>query len=135
MPLMIIWLAIKGYSVAIIYKEAKNFSDDFYGSILRKFNVTPLKYKLDAALTITIIRALKEKKIILILNYQSYTGGVYLNLFGKSVQSAAGTAILAKRVGIPILPAYICRDEDNHNKITILLEISLQVENDLEKFV
>jgi KDO2-lipid IV(A) lauroyltransferase len=134
-PLMIIWLAIKGYPVAIIYKEAKNFPDDFYGNIFRKFNVTPLKYKLDAALTVTIIRALKEKKIVLIMNDQSYPGGVYVNFFGKSVPSAAGPAILAKRVGIPIIPAYICRDKDNHNKITILPEIPLQEENDLEKFV
>jgi KDO2-lipid IV(A) lauroyltransferase len=134
-PLMIIWLAIMGYPVAIIYKEAKNFPDDFYGNIFRKFNVTPLKYKLDAALTVTIIRALKEKKIVLIMNDQSYPGGVYINFFGKLVPSAAGPTILAKRAGIPIIPAYICRDKYNHNRITILPEIFLQKENDLEKFI
>jgi KDO2-lipid IV(A) lauroyltransferase len=134
-PLMIIWLAIEGYPVAIIYKEAKNFPDDFYGNIFKKFNITPLKYKLDAALTALILRSLKENKIVLILNDQSYPGGVYVNFFGKSVPSAGGPAILAKRTGVPIIPAYICRDKNNHNKITILPEIHLQQENDLEKFV
>ncbi len=134
-PLMIIWLAIKGYPVAIIYKEAKNFPDNFYGNIFKKFNVTPLKYKLDVTLTALILRSLKENKIVLILNDQSYPAGIYVNFFGKSVPSAGGPVILAKRARVPIIPAYICRDKNNHNKITILPEISLQQENDLEKFV
>ena len=134
-PLMIIWLAIKGYPVAAIYKEAINFPDDFFGNIMRKFNVTPLKYKLDAALTASIIRALKEKKIVLIQNDQSHPGGIYVNFFNKYVPSPAGPAILAKRVGVPIIPAYICRDKDNHHKITVLTEIPLQHEDDQEKFM
>ena len=133
--LMIIWLAINGYPVAAIYKEAKNFPDDFFGNIFRKFNITPLKYRLDSALSTAVIRALKENKIVLIQNDQSYPGGIYVNFFNKSVPSAPGPAILARRVGVPIIPAYIFRDKNNHHKITILPEISLLKENDLEKFV
>ena len=134
-PLMIIWLAVKGYPVAIIYKEAKNFPDNFYGNIFKKFNVTPLKYKLDVTLTALILRSLKENKIVLILNDQSYPGGIYVNFFGKSVPSARGPVILANRARVPIIPAYIFRDKNNHNKITILPEITMQQENDPEKFV
>jgi KDO2-lipid IV(A) lauroyltransferase len=133
--LMIIWLAIKGYPVAYIYKEQKNFPDNFIGNILRKFNITPLKYTLDTALSAAILRALREKKIVLIQNDQSYPDGTYVNFFGKSVPSAPGPAILVKRTGVPIIPAYICRDKNNHHKITVLPEISLQQENDLQTFI
>jgi Kdo2-lipid IVA lauroyltransferase/acyltransferase len=133
--LMIIWLAARGYPIAAIYKEAKNLPDDFFGKIFRKLNITPLKYKSDALLTLAIIRALKEGKIVLIQNDQSYPGGIYINFFNKLVPSAAGPVLLAKRVGVPIIPAYICRNKDNHHKITILPEIPLQHEDDHEKFM
>ncbi len=134
-PLMIIWLALRGYPVASIYKEAKNFPDEFFGNIMRKFNVTPLKYKSDASLTVAIIRALKEKKIVLIQNDQSHPDGIYVNFFNKSVPSPAGPALLAKRVGVPIIPAYIYRDKNNNHTINVLPEIPLQQEDDHDKFM
>ena len=134
-PLMTIWLAIKGYDIAAIYKEAKNFPDDFFGNIMRKFNVTPLKYKSESALTISIIRALKEGKIVLIQNDQSHPDGVYINFFGKNVPSPAGPALLAKRTGAPIIPSYICRDKNNHHRITVLREIPLIEDNDNSNFL
>jgi KDO2-lipid IV(A) lauroyltransferase len=134
-PLMVIWLAMKGYSVAVIYKEAKNFPDDFFGNIMRRFNVTPLKYKSDPALTTGIIRALKEKKIVLVQNDQSHPDGIYINFFNKSVPSLAGPAILSKRVGVPLIPAYIVRDTSDHHHITILPEMPLKELPDQEEFI
>jgi len=134
-PLMIVWLALKGYPVATIYKEAKHFPDEFFGNIMRRFNVTPLKFKSDASITVAIIRALKEKKIVLIQNDQSHPDGIYVNFFNKSVPSPAGPALLAHRVGVPIIPAYICRDKKNHHQIRILPEIPLQQEDNHEKFM
>jgi len=133
-PLMVTWLATQGYPVAVIYKEAKYFPDEFFGNIMRKFNVTPLKYISDTALTLAIIKALKEKKIVLILNDQSHPQGIYVNFFNKYVPSSGGPVLLAKRVGVPIIPAYIIRNEDNHHHITVLPEIPLQQEDDHEKF-
>ena len=134
-PLMIIWLGIKGYPVATVYKEAKHFPEDFFGNIMKRFNVTPLKYKSDASLTVSIIRALKEKQIVLIQNDQSHMDGIYVNFFNKSVPSLPGPALLAKRVGVPVIPAYICREKNNHHRITVLSEIPLQHEDDHEKFL
>ena len=134
-PLMIFWLASRGYPIAAIYKEAKNLPDDFFGKVMMKYNVTPLKYKSDTSLTIAVIRALKEGKIVLIQNDQSHPEGVYINFFNKSVPSPAGPALLAKRVGVPIIPAYIIREKNNHHKITILSEIPLEHEDDLERYL
>lgn len=134
-PLMVIWLAIQGYPVASVYKEAKNFPDDFFGSIMRRFNVTPLKYVSDASLTIAIIRALKEKKIVLIQNDQSHPHGIYVNFFNRSVPAPAGPALLAKRTGAPIIPAYVRRDRSNHHHITVLPEIPLLPADDHEEFL
>jgi KDO2-lipid IV(A) lauroyltransferase len=134
-PLMTLWLAVQGYPVGAIYKEAKYFPEDFFGNIMRKFNVTPLKYKSESALTIAIIRALKEGKIVLIQNDQSHPDGIYINFFGKDVPSPAGPALLAKRTGVPVIPAYIYRDKSDHHKITVMPELSLIPEDDHEKFM
>jgi Kdo2-lipid IVA lauroyltransferase/acyltransferase len=134
-PLMIIWLAVKGYPIAAIYKEASNLPDDFFGDLMKKFNITPLKYKSEASLTLSVIRALREGKIVLIQNDQSHPKGIYINFFNKSVPSPAGPALLAKRVEVPVIPSYIFRDSNNHHTITILPEIHLQQEDDLEKFM
>jgi KDO2-lipid IV(A) lauroyltransferase len=134
-PLMIIWLALKGYPIAAIYKEGKNLPEDFFGNLLRKSGVTPLKYKSDASLIIAVIRALKDGKIVLIQNDQSHPQGIYINFFNKYVPSPAGPALLAKRTGVPVIPAYIHRDDHNHHKITILPEMQLHQEDDLERFL
>jgi KDO2-lipid IV(A) lauroyltransferase len=134
-PLMIIWLAAKGYPIAAIYKEAKNLPDDFFGNVMRKYNVTPLKYKSDTSLTMAVIRALKEGKIVLIQNDQSHPDGVYINFFNKYVPSPAGPALLARRVGVPIIPAYIYRTQNNHHEITILKELPLLHDDDQVKFL
>jgi KDO2-lipid IV(A) lauroyltransferase len=134
-PLMMVWLAMKGYPVAAVYKEAKNFPDDFFGSIMSRFNVTPLKYKSDPSLTTAIIRLLKEKKIVLLLNDQSHPTGVYINFFNKSVPSLAGPALLSKRLGVPVIPAYIIRDNSNHHHITILPEMPLAEVSDNKNFI
>jgi Kdo2-lipid IVA lauroyltransferase/acyltransferase len=134
-PLMIIWLAFKGYPIAAIYKEASNLPDDFFGNHMKKFNITPLTYKSEVSLTMAVIRALREGNIVLIQNDQSHPRGIYIDFFNKSVPSPAGPALLAKRVGVPVIPAYICRDNNNHHKITILPEIPLQEEDDQETFL
>jgi len=134
-PLMIIWLAIKGYPIATVYKEASNFPGEFFGNIFRKFNITPLKYKSETALTISIIRALKEGKIVFISNDQSHPKGIYINFFNKYVPSPPGPALLAKRTGAPVIPAFIVRNKENLHHITILPEISLQPEYDNERFL
>jgi KDO2-lipid IV(A) lauroyltransferase len=132
-PLMMIWLAIQGYPVATIYKEANHFPDDFFGNIMKRFNLIPLKFTSEASMTVAIIRALKEKKIVFIQNDQSHPNGIYVNFFNKSVPSPPGPALLAKRVGVPVIPAYICRDKCNHHLITVLPEIPLEKEDDHKK--
>lgn len=134
-PLMIIWLTIKGYPIAAVYKEASSLPGDFFGNYMKKFNITPLTYKSEASLTLSVIRALREGKIVLIQNDQSHPRGIYIDFFNKSVPSPAGPALLAKRVGVPVIPAYITRDKNNHHYITILPEIPLQQEDDQETFL
>jgi lauroyl/myristoyl acyltransferase len=49
--------------------------------------------------------------------------------------SVGFSALLALRVGVPIIPAYINRDKNNHHTISVLPEIPLQQEDDHEKFM
>jgi KDO2-lipid IV(A) lauroyltransferase len=134
-PLLTLWLGVKGYPIAAIYKEAKNFPDDFYGDIMRSFGVFPLKYRSDASLTASILRALKQKKIILIQNDQSVPEGIYIKFFDRYVPSAGGPAILAERTRVPVIPVYIIRDEKNHHTINILPEIILDHDGNHEELI
>lgn len=134
-PLMVIWLAVKGYPVAAVYKEAKNFPDDFFGSIMSRFGVTPIKYKSDPTLMPVILKSLKERKIILVQNDQSHPHGVYIDFFNKSVPSLAGPAMLSLRQKVPIIPAYIIRDTKDHHHLTILPEMDVVDSSDREEFI
>ena len=134
-PLMVIWLAVKGYPVAAVYKEAKNFPDDFFGTIMGRFGVTPIKYKSDPTLMPVILKSLKEKKIILVQNDQSHPHGVYINFFNKSVPSLPGPALLSLRQKVPIIPAYIIRDTKDHHHLTILPEMEVREIPDREEFI
>jgi KDO2-lipid IV(A) lauroyltransferase len=58
-----------------------------------------------------------------------------VNFFNKSVPSPPGPALLAKRVGVPVIPAYVYRDKSNHHHITVLPEIPLLNEDDQDKFL
>ena len=133
-PLMVIWLGMQGYPVAVVYKEAKNFPDDFFGNIMRDFNVTPLKYKSEPTTAAATMRALKDNQIVLVQNDQSHPHGVYINFFNKSVPSLPGPALLSKRMGVPVIPAFIIRDDDDHHHLTILPEIPLTEVVDREEF-
>lgn len=134
-PLMIFWLGLKGYPVAAIYKSPEDFPEDFSADLVKKCNVTPLPFNSDRELTVNIIRALKSGKIVLIQNDQSHPDGVYIDFFNKSVPSAPGPAILAKRVGVPIIPAYILRDGSNHHNITIFPEMKIEQRENHDEFV
>ena len=134
-PLMVIWLAVKGYPVAAVYKEAKNFPDDFFGTIMSRFGVTPIKYKSDPTLMPVILKSLREKKIILVQNDQSHPHGVYIDFFKKSVPSLAGPALLSLRQKVPIIPAYIIRDAKDHHHLTILPEMEVKEFPDREEFI
>lgn len=134
-PLMMCWLAMKGYPVAAVYKEAKNFPEDYFGKIMREYKVTPIKYKSDPTLTAAIIRSLKEKKIVLVQNDQSHPHGIYINFFNKSVPSLPGPAVLSKRLGVPIIPVFMSRDSSNHHHLKIFPEMSINEVPEDEDFV
>jgi KDO2-lipid IV(A) lauroyltransferase len=51
------------------------------------------------------------------------------------VPSLAGPALLSRRLGVPVIPAYIIRDSSNHHNITILPEMPLVEVPDNEDFI
>jgi len=61
--------------------------------------------------------------------------GIYVDFFNRSVPSPAGPALLAKRVEVPVIPAYIYRDKNNHHHISVLPEIKLRKEDDHDTFM
>jgi KDO2-lipid IV(A) lauroyltransferase len=134
-PLMIIWLSLKGYPIAAVYKEASNFPDDFFGGLMRKYGVTPVKYTSDKSLTSSIIRCLKQNQVVLIQNDQSKPDGVYINFFNRYVPAAPGPVVLSKRTGASIIPAYIYRQNKHFHHIIFFKELRLSEAETLEQYI
>jgi len=86
-------------------------------------------------LAASIIRNLKQNKIILIQSDQSKPDGVYINFFNKYVPAAPGPVVLKKRTGAALVPAYIYRKEKRFHHIHIDTEMQLQESDKMELFI
>ncbi|MEN2986360.1 MAG: lysophospholipid acyltransferase family protein [Thermodesulfovibrionaceae bacterium] len=130
-PLLIAWLAERGYPVAVLYKEGKYLSEGFLHNLISSFNIYPLAFKSDEDITKEIIKALNKNMIVFLLADQARKG-VYAKFFGKLVQCQKGAFVIAQRKGSPLIPAFIVRDNDIH-KIIIYPEMKVNDDKKAEE--
>ncbi len=109
-PVMLAWLAEKGYPVAVLFKEGKYLPKGFLYNLIKSYNIHPIPFYSDREVPKQIIKALKEDKIVFILADQARPG-VYAKFFGYYVQCQKGPFVIAKRRGCPIVPIFIVREK------------------------
>lgn len=127
-PVMIAWLAERGYPVAVLYKEAKYFPKNFLYDLISSFRIKPIPFRSDKEVTAEIIRALNEGMIVFMLSDQSRPG-VYARFFGQITQCQKGAFVIAKRKDAPIVPVFIVREEGVY-RIIVYPELKWQKEGD-----
>jgi KDO2-lipid IV(A) lauroyltransferase len=69
-----------------------------------------------------LIQALRDGCCVGVLldqNMASYDG-VFVEFFGRPACTAKGLALIARRTGAPVIPAFIAREEDGRHRIMIL---------------
>ncbi|MCS7203972.1 MAG: lysophospholipid acyltransferase family protein [Thermodesulfovibrio sp.] len=133
-PIMLAWLAEKGYPVAVLFKEGKYLPEGFLYNLIKSYKIYPIPFHSDREVPKEIIKALNQNMIVFILADQARPG-IYAKFFGKYVQCQKGAFVIAKRKGSPIIPAFIIREKDGHKiKIYPGIEIEKDIQLLIEKY-
>jgi Kdo2-lipid IVA lauroyltransferase/acyltransferase len=74
-----------------------------------------------------LIQALRDGCCVGILLDQNMApyDGVFVEFFGRPACTAKGLALIARRTGAPVVPAFIVREEDGRHRIMILPSVEL----------
>lgn len=124
---MILWrLSLEGYKTSVIMRPLK---DQRYGGMFEAERA-----RLDIQTIFTIprkscveesIRALRNNRILLVPLDQNFgTGGVFVDFFGRKAATAIGPVVLARRTHAAIVPAFMVRNEDDTH--TLFIEPQVQ---------
>ena len=133
-PVMLAWLAEKGYPVAVLFKEGKYLPEGFLYNLIKSYKIYPIPFRSDREVPKEIISALNKNMIVFILADQARPG-IYAKFFGKYVQCQKGAFVIAQRKGSPLVPIFIVRGENGHEiKIYPEIELQKQVEILIEKY-
>lgn len=84
-----------------------------------------------------LIQALRDGDCVGILLDQNMApyDGVFVEFFGRPACTAKGLALIARRTGAPILPAFIVRETDGRHRLIVQPPVELSRTRDLERDV
>lgn len=111
-PLMSLKLVKAGFPVNILTRPLRDEKAGSYFQDLRiKAGIkTIFSYPRKECVS-NILKALKSNEIVIIQMDQNFgTGGVWVNFFGKLAATPTGPIVLSARTGADIVPAYIHRE-------------------------
>ncbi len=129
------WLSMLGYPGSVV---ARKIYYDKYNELLvgvrSKMKLKTL-YRDDSPRE--ILKALKENRVVGIVADQdvSSVDGVHVNFFGKPAYTPTAPVRLAMKLGVPVIPCMIIREEGFRHKIIIEPALDLQQTGDEEKDV
>lgn len=123
---------VAGRPIQIVYRPLDNAMLDNLFGYARTLHGNTLLPKEGAGRTIT--RLLAENKAIGILSDQNMDTreGVFVDFFGRPACTAVGTAVLARRTGAPVHPAFMFRKSDGMYKFVIEPAVDLVCTDDYE---
>ncbi len=111
--------SLKGYKVNLITKHLKiDFLNKFWMESRSQKNITQI-YREGAVKE--IINALKRNELMgFILDQHTHSAdGVLVDFFGRPCWTTPGLAVLAQRLGAPVVPSFIIRQPDGTHKVFI----------------
>jgi Kdo2-lipid IVA lauroyltransferase/acyltransferase len=127
-PLMLVKLSLEGYKTAVIMRPLKE------GRVEEIFEAERARIDIETILSIPrkdcvegAIRSLRNNRALLIPLDQNFgTSGVFVNFFGAQAATATGPVVLAQRTGASIVPCFIVRQKDNTHDIFFEPAIKLE---------
>lgn len=134
-PLMSLKLAKSGFTVNILTRPLRDekAGDYLYNLRTRAGVKTIFSYPRRECIA-AIIRSLRDNEIVIIQMDQNFgTGGVWVKFFGKLAATPVGPIVLALRTGASIVPGYIYREGLGKHCIKILPEQELTLTDSKEE--
>jgi KDO2-lipid IV(A) lauroyltransferase len=126
---MLAKLSLEGYKTSVIMRPLKE------GRVEEIFEAERSRIDIETILSIPrracvegAIRSLRRNRSLLIPLDQNFgTGGVFVDFFGTKAATATGPVVLAQRTGAAILPCFIIRQDDDTHEIIFEPEIKLEI--------
>ncbi|MCK9594337.1 MAG: lysophospholipid acyltransferase family protein [Candidatus Omnitrophica bacterium] len=117
--LMLAKLSIDGYKTSVIMRPLKNRQiEGLFETDRAKLDINTISSIPRTACVANTIKALRENRLLLIPLDQNFgTSGVYVDFFGRKAATATGPVVLAQRTGAAILPCFIIRQKDDTHRI------------------
>lgn len=104
--LMAAHLAAQGVPMSVVYRESRKMAPGFFQHLLASHGLEGIDARQRASAYRQMARALRRGRIVFVLMDQGTKhGGVKVDFLGKTLDMPAGPAELARRAGVPVLPA------------------------------
>jgi KDO2-lipid IV(A) lauroyltransferase len=136
-PLMDLKLAKENYPVNVILRPLRDpaIGECIYDLCARAGVKTILSYPREEVVKNTI-NALRDKELIIVQMDQNFgTGGVWVDFFEKSAATPVGPIVFALRTNAVILPIYILREGIGRHCIRILEPYVLEKRDDVRETI
>ena len=124
-PLMCYTLSKEGYRVSIVVRPLRDGLSGGYLEALRVKCGANFIYSYPRRKCVnSILKELRNNGIIIILMDQNFgTGGVWVKFFGKLAATPAGPFVFARRTGAAIVPLYIVRYGMGKHRIKLFSQV------------
>lgn len=137
-PLMLAKLSLEGFKTSVIMRPLKEGRvENIFEAERERIGIETIFSIPRRACVESAIRSLRNNRALLIPLDQNFgSAGVFVNFFGMKAATATGPVVLAQRTGASILPCFIVRQKDNTHEIIFEPEIKLEKgENEQEALV
>lgn len=136
-PLLLAKLSLEGYKAGAIMRPMRDQrTEKFFLRKRHKFGVKTIYSQPRHTCVENTIRALRGNELILIPIDQNFgTSGVFVDFFGRKAATATGPVVLALRTKAMILPCFMVRQEDDTHKIIFEPPIDLEKTEDRKEIV
>lgn len=104
--LMAAHLAAEGLPVSVVYRESRKMAPGFFANMLPAHGLEGIDARNRSGAYRQMLRALRQGRIVFVLMDQGTKhGGITVDFLNKTLDMPAGPAELARRAGVPVLPA------------------------------
>jgi Kdo2-lipid IVA lauroyltransferase/acyltransferase len=136
-PVILARLSLEGYNTAVIMRPLKiKAAAEVFQTQSAKFNIEAIYSIPRKACVEGAIRSLRKNRLLLLPLDQNFgTAGVYVDFFGRKAATATGPIVLAQRTGALIVPCFILRQKDDRHKIIFEQPIKLQNQSTEEETI
>jgi len=136
-PLMLAKLSLEGYKAGAIMRPMRDErTEKFFLKKRKGFQVNTIYSQPRQACVENTIKALRNNELVLIPIDQNFgTSGVFVDFFGRKAATATGPVVLALRTKAVILPCFMVRQGDDTQKIIFEPPIDLEKAEDRKEIV